>query len=1030
MSVSRCPSASSLDDFVRGVLPVAERLELEEHLDACQACRRATVRMLSLVDHGSAASMGTSPPASGARPFALRAGDKVGRHIVIGRLGAGSMGTVYAAYDTKLDRRIALKFLVATDEPAATRLLAEASAMARLSHPNVVTVLDVGTLDGRPFLAMEYVKGQTLLEWKHQRSPSVREILAVMAAVAQGLEAAHAAGIIHRDVKPHNVLVSGGRVLVTDFGLSVRDGAEVARAVAGTPAYMAPEQFLGEPATRATDLFGFSVTLYELLYGQHPFGTGSFAELRGRVMTGQIQPPPARSRVPRHVQRLVMAGLSVQPSARPASMGAVAAALLSNPGRQAWRAGTALVTAGAVGAAFWIGGYLRADPEHRCQASAAVIDGAWNGQRRQQLLRQFTAAGQLATGALVERRFDEYAADWRRAQGQTCTATFSQRRISSELFDARMHCLDSHRATFAALVAAVPQATPAQLMKLAGTQLPPVAECDFNDRRFTKPLPADPVSRKRLAEIDETLAQAGAARALGDLLRSRQLATSAVSAARTLAYDPVLAAALIQLAQLEERGAKRTAGDDGSVPETMGPDRALPLLEEASRVADRGGDDASRADAAQALALAHRDAGRVAEAERWAEVASATIGRLGDPPLARAALDYVRGWIYYDRRKWDQSEAAFAHSLELRRQVLGPRAPEVLSSKTSGCHVMERPKRIACYREAIELARTISGPRNVDLANIQANLGGTLLSDARTRPEACRLLADAVDLERKVLEPNSNTVLFAENLLAQCVRDEGKVEEARRIYLEAIRSATHPTGARGDLLQDYGVFLEMQKDYESAAHYFKASIADRELVYGPIHTMPMETRYRLADAYRRAGRNGDALAELDRAIAMCERAGATPIAYPTLYELKGYTLSRMGRAQEGYRALQRAAEIQDRIHIPFEARYDTFDSLGDAALKLGKLDEAVRYLEQALETRPLESKPADYAVSAFRLADALAERRELPHACQVAHRALAGFSSPFGGSLDQEVKEVRAWIKKHHCPPPDERERPPGAPKL
>ena len=223
--------------------------------------------------------------------------------------------------------------------------------MARLNHPNVVTIHDVGLQDGRPYLAMEYVQGQTLGQWRRERPRSVREILDVMAAVAQGLEAAHAAGIIHRDVKPDNVLVAGRRVLVTDFGLSVR--ADLARPAPwrARPLTWRPSSSRATPPPGRPTCSDSAVTLYELLYEQHPFDGGGEApaDLRARVLAGQVQPPPARPRVPRHVQRLMMAGLAVDPSARPASMGSLAAALLSAPARRVRRVGLGLAGGGGRG---------------------------------------------------------------------------------------------------------------------------------------------------------------------------------------------------------------------------------------------------------------------------------------------------------------------------------------------------------------------------------------------------------------------------------------------------------------------------------------------------------------------------------------------------------------------------------------------------------------------------------------------------------------------------------------------------------
>jgi eukaryotic-like serine/threonine-protein kinase len=224
LASEKCPPESELAAFVRGQVTASQRRLLEQHLDGCRTCRRAAVEMLTYAGGGPP----PSPTAPRATADDLQPGDKVGRHLVVGRIGAGGMGMVYAAYDTTLERKIALKFLStgAEEDREGERLLKEASAMAQLSHPNVVTAHDAGIWEGRPYLAMEYVKGQTLDEWRRKPDGSerpAREILRVMASVAHGLEAAHAAGIVHRDVKPQNVLVADGRVLVTDFGVSVRD---------------------------------------------------------------------------------------------------------------------------------------------------------------------------------------------------------------------------------------------------------------------------------------------------------------------------------------------------------------------------------------------------------------------------------------------------------------------------------------------------------------------------------------------------------------------------------------------------------------------------------------------------------------------------------------------------------------------------------------------------------------------------------------------------------------------------------------
>src|SRR5690349_17448959 len=194
-------------------------------------------------------------------------GDTVGRFVVLQRLGEGGMGVVYTAYDPELDRKVAIKLLKSAEEGHA-RLLREAQAMARLQHPNVIAVHDVGTLPGnRVFVAMELVAGATLRGWLKAAPRAWREVIAIMRQAGVGLAAAHDAGLVHRDFKPDNVLVGDdGRVRVMDFGLARLGAADpelssgshdtgplstpltMAGTVVGTPAYMAPELFKGTSA--------------------------------------------------------------------------------------------------------------------------------------------------------------------------------------------------------------------------------------------------------------------------------------------------------------------------------------------------------------------------------------------------------------------------------------------------------------------------------------------------------------------------------------------------------------------------------------------------------------------------------------------------------------------------------------------------------------------------------------------------------------------------------------------------------------
>jgi serine/threonine protein kinase len=268
----------------------------------------------------------------------------IDRYRILGCIGQGGMGIVYAAHDERLGRTVALKLLRPELGRTGTGDLArEAQSLAKLSHPNVVAVFDVGEHAGQLFVAMEYVEGQSLRRWLETPRP-LSAILDVFIAAGEGLAAAHRAGMVHRDFKPDNVLVGvDGRPRILDFGLArphdqqrelippaFADNAQATATslsrhgvVLGTPAYMAPEQHLGERADARSDQFGFCVALYQALYRSLPFATDDLRALSLAIVSGKLTPPPVLPSVPDRLRRLVIRGLRVDPQARYTDMDAL-----------------------------------------------------------------------------------------------------------------------------------------------------------------------------------------------------------------------------------------------------------------------------------------------------------------------------------------------------------------------------------------------------------------------------------------------------------------------------------------------------------------------------------------------------------------------------------------------------------------------------------------------------------------------------------------------------------------------------------
>ncbi|MBC8071802.1 MAG: serine/threonine protein kinase, partial [Deltaproteobacteria bacterium] len=307
----------------------------------------------TLPSQGSGAARGRTddePESSFAKP--LEPGEFIGRYRVRERIGEGGMGVVYAAEDPELGRVVAIKLLrpVHGDEAELQqrRMLREAQALARVSHRNLVMVFDVGSRQGRVWIAMEYVAGDTLEMWLGRERRTWAEIVDVFVEAGRGLAAVHAAGLVHRDFKPGNVIVrKDGTVQVLDFGLAARAGEReepqrvptaadldvlaatltTTGAFMGTPAYMAPEQFLMRPTDGRADQFSLCVALYEALYGHRPFKGQDLAQLMAATLEGLPGLPAEMPGLPLAVRQVIARGMSREPDDRFPDMDALLHAL-------------------------------------------------------------------------------------------------------------------------------------------------------------------------------------------------------------------------------------------------------------------------------------------------------------------------------------------------------------------------------------------------------------------------------------------------------------------------------------------------------------------------------------------------------------------------------------------------------------------------------------------------------------------------------------------------------------------------------
>jgi len=914
----------------------------------------------------------TSPIAPAPRPSASTASglgaalpDRIGRFVIVRKLGEGGMGVVFDAFDPELERRVAIKLLRPAmrqdrNSQGEARLLREAQTMARLSHPNVVQVYEVGEVDDAVFLAMEFVAGKDLRAWLAVRPRSWREVVAVFLQAGQGLAAAHAAGIIHRDFKPDNVLVGDdGRVRVLDFGLArPQRGGEVDElmpagagvgtshkvtltqigAYIGTPAYMSPEQHLCKPADAKSDQFGFCIGLHESLHGRRPFHGKTAAELRLAVFRPP-EPPPGDRRVPARLRRVVARGLAVNPEDRYPDMQALLADLGRDPARTWKRIGLGvgalgLATLGALGS-----GWL-AD-ERRCSHGAEPLVGVWDPARAEQARAAFLATEvpyAVETWPKVQAALDTHATAWAERREDVCAATHVRGEASEELLDLRNECLDGRLRELDALVGAFVTADAATVERAlqASASLAPLAVCD--DARYlrarVKP-PADPALAQRVTRARGLLARAAARRDAGRPREAREIATAVRRASKDLDYPPLHAEALLELGRGEEATADYMLAQDH--------------LREAYHLALGIAADPVATDAAIALSLVYYRKTEFADSFAWSEHARSLLRRTGEPPeqavmyllyrsyaqsrlglhvdaiasaeralaLAEAEfspLDPRRGRMLAGlaHARWASGDDVQALDLFKRSQLswsdgLGLEHPFVASSaiNISSIYIQRRAfdDAAAALRPALGIMERAFGPDHPNVADVLGNLAALATIQGRLREAA-----EATDRALRILlrvDPERQAVI---GLLA----DLGGLQSLLGRHDEGLASLRHALGLRQRLATP---------DLEGQAQ-LRVTIGDV--------LADMRRPQAAADEYRAA------LELLDRRPDPLIRQGA----------LGG--LARLARERGAAAEAEALARQGLALDVDEHERAPILTEHGNALLALGRVDDALAACKQAL----------------------------------------------------------------------------------
>jgi tetratricopeptide (TPR) repeat protein/predicted Ser/Thr protein kinase len=955
------------------------------------------------------------PPKPAAVECAER-GTLIGRYVVLEALGEGGMGVVYKAFDPELDRRVALKCV--RPQPDGTedkshgreRLLREAQALAQLSHPNVVSVHDVGTVDGDVFIAMELVEGLTLKSWLREQRRTEAEISSVFLAAGGGLAAAHRAGLVHRDFKPDNVIIGAdGRVRVIDFGLARapqlpadpgdrpasapsrprRDASEddevvsssssrghllstpltQVGSVVGTPPYMAPEQFRGEEVDALTDQFSYCVSLYEALYGQRPF-RGNFEAIESAVLAGRIGPPPSEARVAPRLRKIIERGLSVDRSRRYPTMDALLVELAHDPRvvRRRWML-VAAVAGVAAASAF---GFARFSARQHalCQGMNEQLTGVWDDDVRARVRDGFARSGRSYaddTFGRVARILDEYAAAWVGMSEESCTATRLRGQQSEELLDLRSSCLQRRRTELAALTQTLVKPSQETVDKAirASLELTRLDGCaDAQALRQAFPPPSDPTMRQAVREIRELVDRSKALRKTGNQKEGLAIAVRAVERANQVEYPPVRAEALEVLGRLQ--GASGLLDEEAKTwKETIG-------------AASRARDDDILASAWTRLVQVNGES-KPDQALSLDVFADAAVVRAGDQPAHRADLRNALAGAYKTLGRLKDARREYEEALKLAGQIRPPDPERVALAHVDLANMLDLLDEVqqarAHYEEGLEIWIRVLGPDHPEVAVANYNFGDFFLARG-DYDQAWTRIDRARQIWERAFGPEYQHVATALLELSAILQSRGQYDEARadleraKRIREKVYGADHPQTAT--IYNYLGLLLVTQRHYDDGRRYLERALEIRKQKLAPDAPNLAESYSSMGDLWLAEKR----YAEARRAFAETRK----------VYQ-RGF-----GKEEHPEIAL---ASVQ----------------LARCALAEGKPANAVEEAQPALAMLLRVGNPLQVATARYVLAQALWESgRDRTQAIALARQARDALRA--SSYQKDELREIEAWLSR------------------
>jgi eukaryotic-like serine/threonine-protein kinase len=892
------------------------------------------------------------------------------------------MGLVYAAYDPELDRKIALKLLLPALEGSndvstegRTRLLREAQALARLQHPNVIAIHDVGIHEERIWLAMEYVEGWTLSDWIEQRPHKWTEVLAVLLSIGRGLVAAHRAGLLHRDIKPDNIMIAAdGRVRVMDFGLAradsevwdLKSSRDVATqrndalssavtqmgALLGTPAYMAPEQFESGVVDASTDQWSFCVTAWEVLFGERPFRGETLPALVVSICEGALPEPNPAKKVPRWLQRVLARGLLVQPEARWPSMEALLDALERGRGR-AWRrrmlTGATVVLALGAGVAGSYG-IARQRAIAGCEAAGANIAEVWNDESRERVRAAIVNTGvadSVVTAQKVRPWLDDYARAWQEGRTEACLDAKVRSTSDEDLYARAQWCFDERRMALEALVTELSHDAHRSVAQAvsAAVSLPRIETCQDPALLLRRPTP--PVGHHEdVRDVLAILAKASALQWVGAYEEGLETAHVGLERAEALAWPPLLARARLCVGELLGfRGAYTKAEE---------------MLEEAFFEAMRAGATETATRAADRLAfVVGYQLQRHTEGLRWSRLAEFTLGALADAAGFYMATHLDRrAVVHYAAGAYDDARQLHETALLIREQLLGPTHLDVATSLNNLAIIHEATgayeEAKLLHERALAIKEVTLGANHVAVAASFNNLA-LVYQSTGSYTRAKSLHESALAIRERVLGPDHPEVATSLNNLAAAHRESGAYEQARQLHERALAIWERTLGPDHSLVAvgfaNLGLVHHATGAYEEAKLVYARALAIQEETLGVDHPDVAVTLGDLAAVHFATGAIEESRQLYERALLTLE-----PILAPDNPDLArllvalGRIAILQGRAADAVELATRALDIPPADAFAIE-QADARFVLAQAIWKVGDdPGRSIALAEQVLDT--------------------------------------------------------------------------------